>query len=417
MFRLSPIIMPMLIFISWLAFASIVATEDCDLYLAPSTVPGAGRGVIAGKSFNKGQRIEETITISFKDSDCAGCQLDNYAYITENEEYSMIKFGAGSLYNHHNIRNVDYHWSHSETVEPSIIHPEPYSIFTPTVFKAMENVKAGHELFVFYGYDWLKSRDLVDHHEQQDVLEQTPVPIAELEKHGHCLSHVSVNTSTIPNAGKGLFAEKDFKAGDIVLVSPVLALAKEMVDRTRVSSVLMNYCFTPPNDVSEIVLFPLNNAVAINHQPAGLANLDFGWYDWSSVPSKGAYFERYNNNSRGLNSMLKMSVNEVLAAPMAQFDLVFTALTDIAEGDELTINYGESWLQAWQQYGEEMQQWHVEYQAAWDLFLAENPDEETFDASLFQYDYMTLPQFRSYIEVPRSMFPLHWLVNSFLEEL
>ena len=409
---------PTLILLCWLAVVVMVATEDCSLYLAPSTVPGAGRGIIAGKTFNKGQRIEETITITFKDSDCAGCQLDNYAYVTDDDEYSMIKFGAGSLYNHHSFKNVEYHWSRAEVAQPSNIHPEPYSVFTPTIFKAVETVKPGNELFVYYGYTWLQSRTLEDEYESSTKTSQiTPIPVSDLEKYGHCLSHVSVNTSTIPNAGKGLYAERDFKAGEIVLVSPVLLLAREMVERTRETSVLMNYCFTPPGEASDIVLFPLNNAVALNHQPSGLANLDFDWYDWARVSTRGAYFEQSNNITRDLNALLRLSVDEVLSAPLAQFDLAFTALTDIAEGDELTINYGDSWRAAWELYGQDMDVWHAEYQAAWDHFLEENPDEDTFDASLFQYDYMTLPQFRSFIEVRRSMFPVHWLRNSFLEEL
>lgn len=330
----------------------------------------------------------------------------------------MMKFGAGSLYNHQNTRNVEYQWAHAELMHPSTIHAEPYSIFTPAVFRAVEDLSPGQELFLWYGHTWLESRNhTVAIEPDFDTSNNAPISISELEKYGHCLTHVSVNTSSIPEVGKGLFAEKNFKAGDIVVISPVLMLEKAMVDRMRVTSVLMNYCFTPPGDVSDVVLFPLNNAVAINHQPEGLANLDIQWYDWTRVSSKGAYFEKTNNNTRDLTSLLKLSVTEILAAPYAQFDLAFVALTDIYEGDELTINYGDSWQEAWDQYGSALQEWHIEYQAAWDRFLEENPDEETFDASLFRYDYMTLPQFRSYIEVRRAMFPEHWLRNSQWEEL
>eukprot|EP00600_Ochromonadales_sp_CCMP1393_P000208 CAMPEP_0174984696 /NCGR_PEP_ID=MMETSP0004_2-20121128/17882_1 /TAXON_ID=420556 /ORGANISM="Ochromonas sp., Strain CCMP1393" /LENGTH=116 /DNA_ID=CAMNT_0016237167 /DNA_START=89 /DNA_END=435 /DNA_ORIENTATION=+ len=109
------------------------AFSNCDLYLIPSTIPDAGRGVVAGRSFEDGERLEVSPTITMSDFSVQNSQLKQYAFNTEIEGTQMIVFGPGNIYNHHQHRNVEHFWAERSVIYP-IYTDLPYTNFTPDVF-------------------------------------------------------------------------------------------------------------------------------------------------------------------------------------------------------------------------------------------------------------------------------------------
>lgn len=78
----------------------VIPAPECDLYLAPSAIPGLGRGIIAGKHFTEGTLMETLVTLAVNYTDIAHMQLGNYVYDTNEDQMAMAEFGIGMLYNH-----------------------------------------------------------------------------------------------------------------------------------------------------------------------------------------------------------------------------------------------------------------------------------------------------------------------------
>lgn len=96
-----------------------------------------------------------------------------------------------------------------------------------------------------------------------------------LNQHGLCLDGLRVAPSTIPEAGRGAFATKEFKVGQIISPAPVVHIEREALrlyeelENNHIiyhgdHQLLLNYCYGHPD--SSILLFPYAPAVNfINH--------------------------------------------------------------------------------------------------------------------------------------------------------
>ena len=75
-----------------------------------------------------------------------------------------------------------------------------------------------------------------------------------------CLSHVHVRESTLSMAGQGLFASVPFSAGDVMSVSPTIAVSISDIEPTLADTVLANYVYVSgdPHSAEEgVALVPL----------------------------------------------------------------------------------------------------------------------------------------------------------------
>eukprot|EP01034_Spumella_vulgaris_P026292 gene26292-32854_t len=236
------------------------------------------------------------------------------------------------------------------------------------------------------------------------------VSLTDLEQYGHCLSDVSVGPSRISLAGKGLFARKAFKKGEVVTISPVLTLRREM---------------------SDVTLFPLTNAAFINHAFDHTENLRMTWYDWSSLNATGSYFEHLSgDNALNLTSKLSQLPSELFKAPFAYFDLAYYATRDIHPGEELTVNYGKEWEEKWREYvvnsglsdvnssnnfngvNRKMHRdWSANDEDTCNSGDNDGSGEESCTKNSNDADSDEVPpvQFREYMEAPEGMFPEHWM--------
>ena len=175
-----------------------------------------------------------------------------------------------------------------------------------------------------------------------------------LEQNGRCLDDTIVSgTSQIANAGRGAFAKRFIGEGSIITTIPLVqVMDKENLDidvkfmqeyhQMEVSNrqLLINYCFG--HRKSEILLCPTTSVALVNHNKEK-ANAKLRWSDFliSSTTSDSTNRDvpPYMASLDGIDPM-NMGTDVQLV-----FDLVAT--TEIREGDEIYLDYGEEWEAAW----------------------------------------------------------------------
>jgi hypothetical protein len=204
------------------------------------------------------------------------------------------------------------------------------------------------------------------HYRYPDMIKSTKW----LAKHGLCLDNLTTGPSTIAitnantnanaNAGRGAFATRALKRGETIAPSPMLHIAnKELLNMYAIQNVelgnsnngkpvvrqeynksqpmgqqlLLNYCFGHPE--SSLLLFPLGSHVAsINHRPAGLTpNAYITWSKDKSIPNQHDYHD--------------VSVQELAKVNRIVVVMKVVALRDIAKGEEIFLDYGQEWQDAW----------------------------------------------------------------------
>lgn len=168
-----------------------------------------------------------------------------------------------------------------------------------------------------------------------------------IRENGMCMENLVPRKSTLPHAGQGGFAHYKLRKGDIIAPAPLLQIVNK--DALRLfdskgnlngTQLLLNYCFG--HQESSMLLCPNSNALLINHCSARTKqcgpngpNAEYrwssGWEPSSDVWRKRTLEEIRQENVRGLS-----------------FEVV--ALRDIEEGEEVFVDYGEAWEQAWEQH-------------------------------------------------------------------
>src|SRR3989344_2397151 len=83
------------------------------IYVAPSRIERAGRGVFAASNIDKGELIEQCPVIEMMEADIRatleGISLRNYYFIWGNErDRAAVALGYGSIYNHSFEPNARY---------------------------------------------------------------------------------------------------------------------------------------------------------------------------------------------------------------------------------------------------------------------------------------------------------------------
>ncbi len=151
-----------------------------------------------------------------------------------------------------------------------------------------------------------------------------------LEDHGLCLGNLYKGKSNIPYAGNGAFAAMEVVEGDVlvpVVLLPVPRKTFQMEGKRK--QLLLNYSFGHPD--SSVTLVPYSSGVHfINHSAEPNAVLQ-----WSS--SDLYHHEDLEKDTADLKTGLIMEV---------------VALKEIGIGEEVTIDYGSAWEDAWYKHVE-----------------------------------------------------------------
>ena len=186
--------------------------------------------------------------------------------------------------------------------------------------------------------------------------------LQDLAQTGKCLDHIAVGRSLLPQAGRGAFATRDLPAGTVITASPLHHVDESfmnMYNLTRNESsssnsnstsaewlrhvdevigyqILINYCFA--HDHSSIMLCPYGSGVNyINHNQSQ-ANVKIAW------ATNFDYMHQQHIVESGTIEEDLLKTNK----PVLAFD--YLATRDIRKDEELYLDYGDLWEEAWQEH-------------------------------------------------------------------
>jgi len=163
-----------------------------------------------------------------------------------------------------------------------------------------------------------------------------------LEQNGRCLDNIISQKSSIKQAGRGAFATRPISKGNVIAPAPMIHFQRSHTDmfteddeggieHLGKKQLILNYCFGHPD--SSLLLFPYSPITNfINHND-----------DNSQVNAKIQWSTMSNHHEE----WLEQSVEEVLSNSHSGLIMEFIATRDINEGEEIFIDYGGSWKDAW----------------------------------------------------------------------
>lgn len=237
-------------------------------------------------------------------------------------------------------------------------------------------ISAGSEIYVNYGEDWFEDRGI----DEIFDLPVNTIPLAELRQgEAQCLSHLYVEQSHIPMAGKGVFSKVSYKTGDTVYISPVAILPKQLVRKNEDTNVLINYCIS--TEGSDAALLPIALTGLLNHGGRMKSNIRMEWY-----------------TSEGEVSRLDLPIKDLEAMPFAPLDIRYVATRHIPKGEELLLDYGDVWALKWGEHLDRLIEWNGDTE--WSADTIDNLEKPSVTV---------MPQFREAIGVPTGFFPAHFL--------
>lgn len=174
-----------------------------------------------------------------------------------------------------------------------------------------------------------------------------------LEENGKCIDHIFSGTSTIDGAGHGAFAKRELPRGTIVTSSPLHHIPNRKIfhlydydpetmengkflrsDKIIGEQVALNYCFG--HSESTLLLCPYGFGVNYLNHNKTRASVKIQWAHHGSTSHDASWLDM---TPEGMDWNYKTSLA-----------LDFVATRHIAEGEELFLNYGDDWEQAWNEH-------------------------------------------------------------------
>jgi len=342
---------------------------DCGLVMAPSSIDSAGWGVFTLVDRPRGSPLAAgDVVIQVSDINVThgiGMQRLVYDYAWNAAEtggqyegqfvLSLIP-GLGMLAN-----GSPHKFSLLPVLEPSVDeagvtrHSSPgagaFTHYHNYSFHAARDISAGEEVLVNYGPIWFRDgrRDLTQAEEEKRLQQNKE----DLMKTGYCLDNLKSADSTIPHAGRGAFATRDLDRGSIVAPVPVVPITKrEALDISRIKQVsetqyvtahlkqlLLNYCFGHPK--SSVLLFPYSPIVSLINHARGVKTPNVR-LQWSSSNQQHEILTLEDLREINRQGTYHKSTGGLL--------LELVALEEIKNGEEIVMDYGQVWEDAWQQH-------------------------------------------------------------------
>lgn len=294
--------------------------------------------MFAGQGYLSGDQVERVPSVTVHHSAVDHTQLSRYAYGADNDDYRLINFGAAMLYNHKSPSTVSNYWSTDgeggipDESQRSLV---PFTRYVDVDFNAVEDIYPGDEMFANYGSNWFEDRAMTD--AGAEVEPHISRSLSDLEATGHCLSDVYVDASAIPSAGRGVFASRAFAEGEVVSISPVLILPRHLLERPESNTVMLNYAVSANG--TDVAILPIGTGAMINNGRTDKANVKLEWYEWSTHTSGGRPA-----------ALTSRTIDELDESPFSALDVSYRATRDIAKDEEILLDYGAEWSEAWEHY-------------------------------------------------------------------
>ena len=413
--------------------------EECQYFMAESSIPHAGLGMYSAKALTKNTDIfYSDLVIQVEDMDL-NQKLRKWHYDIDEEEsewllanYYWQAHNTGGAYEADDVQSVVPGLgmlanSHDGLVNALMVRPSldtnlkrqqdpgagAVTNYHHLKFTAVGDMDAGSEIFVEYGSDWFLQRaqemgpvPVSDDFEEADsllmnfweiiggdptsdmarelwaLMWNTSTPMEDnrvrmalprdldmvehvldigtarfsvpdsirslkwLNEHGRCMDNLMPKLSTIQQAGKGAFATRRIRKGDVVSPAPLVHLRREDMEVFNSRDIddpqskpwfdghqlILNYCYGHPS--SSMLFFPyapVTNYINHNREEANVE------LRWSTLP---------NHHTDWFNR----SVDDILTESHAGLIMEFVAIQDIAAGEEVFLNYGNEWDEQWHDF-------------------------------------------------------------------
>ena len=173
------------------------------------------------------------------------------------------------------------------------------------------------------------------------------------QEHGKCLDNIRPQPSTIRQAGRGAFATRFIPKGNLVIAAPLIQIPQGR-------DVFKMYAMNQTNAKGDFVRGDLNTSTHVGYQL--MMNYAFG-HPESSVflTPYGPSVSFINHNATSANTKLQWAdpKHEWLSQSVewleknttgAQLSFDVIATRDIMPGEEVFLDYGDSWQNRWDGY-------------------------------------------------------------------
>ena len=173
-----------------------------------------------------------------------------------------------------------------------------------------------------------------------------------LEENGVCADNFRIKESTIEQAGRGIFANRFLQKDSVVLPVPTIHIPdrdilnmyaikhgnkKRSVDKSNGPTrkqLLLNYVLG--HDDSTMLLSPYGPVFNIINHNQTLANVRLQWAN----PKRSNHHPEH----------LEKNVDDFYSISSSQIAFELVTLRDIHEDEEIFLDYGDSWENAWQDH-------------------------------------------------------------------
>jgi SET domain len=201
--------------------------------------------------------------------------------------------------------------------------------------------------------DWLERLvNRMKYQEQTGNQKAGSRPLQWLQEKGICVSSLRADKSIIPGAGRGAFANHAIARGGLIATAPLLVLKRDDLviydadetkkilrevlnfDKVVGYELLLNYAYG--TEGSSLLLVPFAPVVNFINHNSQAPNAIIRW------PEKQSLF-------RDAQEWLDLHPLDVLDQS-GKLSMEFIAVRDIAPGEEITLDYGRPWEEAWEAY-------------------------------------------------------------------
>lgn len=228
-------------------------------------------------------------------------------------------------------------------------------VFNERVASLVPNTKASYEAL---------TENLLD---EENALAKSTVMsrgVKWIKENGLCLENILPGKSTIPFVGQGAFANRFLAEGSIVSPIPLTQIMNSDImttydihwddehgrvnvgDKPTGKQLLLNYCFGHKD--SKLLLCPLTNAILINH-----CSIRKNAGDHCGTTGPNAKIQWASGWDPSTSAWLEMPMSRLVEATAAKtrgLSLEVIATRDIKAGEEVFIDYGPNWEDAWESH-------------------------------------------------------------------
>ena len=172
-----------------------------------------------------------------------------------------------------------------------------------------------------------------------------------MNENGQCMDNIRDGVSNIPDAGRGAFANRFIPEGGLVTPAPLIHLPN------RSSLTIYEHMITPAGKWKRNVDLPSHHQLLLNycfgHRDSSLLLCPYGYlnhlinHDHKNPNTKIVWTDKKRLRHP---EWFEMPVTDWGTEFHSGLALDFVALRNIEEGEEITIDYGIEWENAWQEH-------------------------------------------------------------------